>query len=104
MHATDSVQLADRLKPENRGSYAFSVVREVTLGLLSRSTPCHGWNLEMLFGHASESLAALQEGIGAGCLSLAATMDADPVSDPVRVFRDRARRLLAEWGTAAGRR
>jgi uncharacterized protein (TIGR03086 family) len=85
-------------------SYAFSAVADVTPGLLGRPTPCRGWDLEMLLRHASESLAALGEGICTGCLRLAATEDTDPVCDPVTVFRDRARQLLAHSGAAAGHR
>jgi uncharacterized protein (TIGR03086 family) len=89
---------------EEAVSYAFSAVGDVTPGLLSGPTPCRGWNLEMLLRHASESLAALLEGICTGCLDPAATEDTGRVNDPVRVFRERARQLLAQPVAAAGHR
>jgi uncharacterized protein (TIGR03086 family) len=49
----------------------------------------------MLLRHASDSLAAIHEGIDAGCIDLyPSDEDADVASDPARAFRDRAGRLL----------
>jgi uncharacterized protein (TIGR03086 family) len=79
-------------------SYALAAVRAVTPEFLSRPTPCRGWDLRMLLRHANESLAALHEGIDAGCVGLDPTVDdGDLAMDPVRAFRDRACRLLAAW-------
>lgn len=79
-------------------SYALGTVQAVTPELLPRPTPCLGWDLRMLLRHASESLAALHEGIGAGCVGLApAGDDSDLASDPAQAFRDRAARLLDAW-------
>jgi hypothetical protein len=39
-------------------SYALGTVDTMTPQLLSRPTPCRGWDLRMLLRHASESLAA----------------------------------------------
>jgi uncharacterized protein (TIGR03086 family) len=79
-------------------SYALGVVLAVTPELLSRPTPCREWDLRMLLRHASESLAALGEGIGTGRVSLApAAEDGDLAADPARAFRDRACRLLDAW-------
>jgi hypothetical protein len=48
----------------------------------------------MLLRHASESLAAICEGIDAGCIDLfPSSEDADVTSDPAQAFRDRAARL-----------
>jgi uncharacterized protein (TIGR03086 family) len=75
--------------------YALAAAAPVTPGLLSHPTPCRRWDLRMLLRHASESLAAIYEGIDAGCIDLyPAGEDADVASDPARAFRDRARRLL----------
>jgi uncharacterized protein (TIGR03086 family) len=75
--------------------YALAAVAAVTPEFLSRPTPCRGWDLRMLLRHASESLAAIYEGIDAGCIDLyPAGEDADVASDPARVFRERAGRLL----------
>ncbi len=57
----------------------------------------------MLLRHASESLAALGEGIEAGRTGLdPAAEDGAVVADPARAFRDRACRLLDAW-TSPGR-
>ena len=76
-------------------SYALGVVLAVTPELLSRPTPCREWDLRMLLRHASESLAAIGEGIEAGRIGLdPAAEDGDLAADPARAFRDRAGRLL----------
>jgi uncharacterized protein (TIGR03086 family) len=79
-------------------SYALAAVRAVTPEFLSRPTPCRGWDLRMLLRHTIESLAALHEGIDAGCVGLdPAVDDGDLATDPGRAFRDRAGRLLDAW-------
>ncbi len=79
-------------------SYALGAVLAVTPELLSRPTPCRGWDLRMLLRHASESLAAIGEGIEAGRVGLdPAAEDGDLAADPARAFRDRAGRLLDAW-------
>ena len=79
-------------------SYALGVVLAVTPELLSRPTPCRGWDLRMLLRHASESLAAIGEGIEAGHVGLdPAAEDGDLVDDPARAFCDRAGQLLDAW-------
>jgi uncharacterized protein (TIGR03086 family) len=75
--------------------YALTAAAAVTPEFLSCATPCRGWDLRMLLRHASESLAAICEGINAGCIDLFPSgEDADVASDPARAFRDRAARLL----------
>ena len=79
-------------------SYALGAVLVVTPELLSRPTPCQGWDLRMLLRHASESLAAFGEGIGAGSVGLdPAAEDGDLATDPARAFGDRASQLLDAW-------
>lgn len=52
----------------------------------------------MLLRHASESLAAIAEGIETGRVGLGpAAEDCDLAADPARAFRDRASRLLDAW-------
>jgi uncharacterized protein (TIGR03086 family) len=86
-------------------SYAIGAAREVAPELLSRPTPCRGWDLEMLLRHASESLTALHEGIDTGCTGLVPTAaGCDLAADPARTFRDRARRLLAAWSSLSHQR
>ncbi len=85
-------------------SYAARSALDVTPALLPRSTPCQGWNLDMLLRHASESLAALHEATVTGHVALIpATPDRDPAADPARTLRDRADRLLAAQATAGCR-
>jgi uncharacterized protein (TIGR03086 family) len=75
--------------------YALMVVAAVTPEFLSHPTPCRGWDLRMLLRHASESLAAIDEGINAGCIGrYPPTEDAGLAADPAGAFRDRACRLL----------
>jgi uncharacterized protein (TIGR03086 family) len=79
-------------------SYALGVVLAVTPELLSRPTPCREWHLRMLLRHASESLAAIGEGIGTGHVGLdPAAEDGDLAADPARAFRDHACQLLDAW-------
>ena len=78
-------------------SYAVGVVLAVTPELLSRPTPCREWDLRMLLRHASESLAALGEGIETGRVGPHPAEDSDLVADPARAFRDRAGQLLGAW-------
>jgi uncharacterized protein (TIGR03086 family) len=76
-------------------SYALGVVLAVTPEQLPYPTPCREWDLRMLLRHASESLAALREGIETGRVGLdPPAEDADLAADPARVFRDRACQLL----------
>ena len=79
-------------------SYALGTVVAITPELLSRRTPCRDWDLRMLLRHASESLAAIAEGIETGRVDLdPAAEDSDLAADPARAFRDRAGRLLDAW-------
>jgi uncharacterized protein (TIGR03086 family) len=79
-------------------SYALRAVVAVTPELLSSPTPCREWDLRMLLRHASESLAAIAEGIETGCVGLdPAAEHGDLAADPARAFRDCAGRLLDAW-------
>jgi uncharacterized protein (TIGR03086 family) len=78
-------------------SYALGAVLAVTPELLSRPTPCGGWDLRMLLRHACESLAAIGEGIEAGRVGLDPAEDGDLAADPARAFRDSAGQLLDAW-------
>ncbi len=78
--------------------YALGVALAVTPELLSRPTPCREWDLRMLLRHASESLAAIAEGIQTGRVDLdPSAEDGDLAADPARAFRDRACQLRAAW-------
>jgi uncharacterized protein (TIGR03086 family) len=94
---------AEALLLEPAIGYALDAIEAVTPDLLSRATPCRGWDLRMLLRHASESLAALCEGVGGGRVGLRpAPEDEDAAADPVRTFRDRASLLLGAWTGATG--
>src|SRR5271170_1151496 len=81
--------------------YALAVADGVTPGLLSRPTPCQGWDLGMLLRHANESLVALLEAVGCGCVSPFPAAE-QPGADLAATFRDRAARL-ADACARAGR-
>jgi uncharacterized protein (TIGR03086 family) len=90
-------------------SYADGVLDAVTPQLLSRSTPCHAWNLRMLLEHAEESLTVLHEGVTAH--RVAASLDSTPVRPTsgassaaalVSAFRQRATALLCASAQADG--
>src|SRR5260370_23419467 len=88
---------------ESAIGYALGTVQVVTPDLLSRPTPCRGWDLRMLLRHACESLAALGEGVDAGRVGLRPCAgDDNAAADPARAFRERAGLLLGAW-TSAGR-
>jgi uncharacterized protein (TIGR03083 family) len=77
-------------------SYALVTAQAVTPEMLPHPTPCQAWDVGMLLRHATESLAALQEGIDAGRIGLSPGPD-DPAGDPAELFRDRAGRFLSAW-------
>jgi uncharacterized protein (TIGR03086 family) len=82
--------------------YALTAGAAVTPEFLSCATPCRGWDLRMLLRHVCESLAAICEGIGAGCIDrYPADEDSDVATDPARAFRDRAGRLLGACASPA---
>jgi uncharacterized protein (TIGR03086 family) len=82
--------------------YALHVADGITPDLLSRPTPCQGWDLRTLLRHANESLAALLEAAGPGCVSAFPAAE-EPVADPAVTFRERARQVVGAYA-AAGRR
>lgn len=86
-------------------TYAVGVVLAITPELLSRPTPCREWDLRMLLRHSCESLAAVDEGIGTGCVGRDAAAEGDDlVADPARAFRDRAGQLLDAWTSSGHQR
>jgi uncharacterized protein (TIGR03086 family) len=79
---------------ERAVSYATRSVLDVTPANLQCPTPCHGWNLDMLLRHASESLAALHDATVTGHVALIPDGQCG-LFDPVQAFRNQAGRLLA---------
>lgn len=66
--------------------------------LLSRPTPCRGWNLRRLLGHMNDSLAALQEAADLGEVMPEGLADrVNPRVDPVTALRDRACWMVGAW-------
>jgi uncharacterized protein (TIGR03086 family) len=79
--------------------YALDVADGITPDLLSRPTPCQGWDLRTLLRHANESLAALLEAVGSGCVGAFPSAE-DLAADPAAAFRDRARWLAGAYAAA----
>ncbi|EST32198.1 hypothetical protein N566_20265 [Streptomycetaceae bacterium MP113-05] len=90
--AGESTELLERAV-----GYALCSARPVTAALLSRPTPCRGWDLCALLAHTNDSLAALRQGAEEGCTGLQPPEGArggQGACDPVDVFRRNAAGLL----------
>jgi uncharacterized protein (TIGR03086 family) len=75
-------------------AYTLVSMDAVAAPLLSRPTPCAGWDLGALVGHLNDSVGVLREGIDSRCIARHAPPDA---GEPVATFRVRARELLGAW-------
>jgi uncharacterized protein (TIGR03086 family) len=77
-------------------SYALAGAGLETPRLLSRPTPCPGWDLETLLGHVCESLRVLHEAVATGGISGngAQRSHPGPGRDPVARLRGEAAGLL----------
>jgi uncharacterized protein (TIGR03086 family) len=85
-----------RLLLDGAIGYAVGAVRDVTPALMSRPTPCRGWNLDVLLRHAYESLNTIHEGIRTGQIGpMPVPPPLDEATDLARAFGERARTLLA---------
>ncbi|WP_116949902.1 TIGR03086 family metal-binding protein [Jiangella endophytica] len=82
--------------------YATVSLGLVRPALLSRPTPCAGWDLRALLAHLNDSLLALLEATGSGRVAAPAAADPAAEADPVGTLRERARLLLARCATGAG--
>jgi uncharacterized protein (TIGR03086 family) len=81
--------------------YALAGAGLVTPALLSRPTPCAGWDLELLLDHMSDSAEVLHQAITAGCIGLRQPRDDDSAGlDPVSDLHQHVARLLAACGSA----
>jgi uncharacterized protein (TIGR03086 family) len=90
----DATELLERALGYTTG--ALGLVRPE---LLSRPTPCAGWDLRALLRHMNDSLLALLEATGTGRVALSA---AEPDADPVGALRVRACALLGRCAADAG--
>lgn len=70
--------------------------------LLSRPTPCAGWDLRALLRHMNDSLLTLLEATGSGRVAAPAPADAGAEADPVGALRERACLLLARCAAGGG--
>ncbi|SEF17514.1 TIGR03086 family metal-binding protein [Jiangella alba] len=72
--------------------------------LLSRPTPCAGWDLGALLRHLNDSLLALLEATDTGRVAVpsSAADEAGGDADPVGTLRWRARTLLARCAAGSG--
>ena len=73
--------------------YTLGVCALVRPGEMALPTPCADWDLGMLLGHLSDSMADLETVIRTGHLDLERPPD-HVVGDPVETLRDRAAELL----------
>jgi uncharacterized protein (TIGR03086 family) len=83
--------------------YALGSVDDVAPELLGQPTPCREWDLAALLRHASDSVAALHQGLASGYVSLdrAGAEPAGATAGSLAgIFRDRAARLRAAAGTS----
>jgi uncharacterized protein (TIGR03086 family) len=86
---------------ESAVSYGLAGAELVTPELLERSTPCLGWDLEMLLRHVSDSLEALSEAIATGHIDLGYAQNyGSPGPDALSALRRRAARLLGACSAA----
>jgi uncharacterized protein (TIGR03086 family) len=75
--------------------YALDSAGLVGPRLLSRPTPCSGWDVRALLAHLSDSIAVLHESlVTPRPATVSASALADPVADPVAVLHHLAATLL----------
>ena len=77
--------------------YSLDALETVRPEFWSRPTPCRDWNLEMLLGHASESVAAIQEGLDGEPIGLYTADHSQLAIETVHILRLRLVRLRAGW-------
>ncbi len=81
--------------------YTHGSLRLVSADVLTRPTPCRGWDLQDLLEHMADSLAALSEAAEVGRVDLAPSeLTGEFAVDIVRLLHQRACRLLGAWTNA----
>jgi len=84
---------------ESAVSYALARAGMAIPQILSRPTPCPGWDLEALLDHLSDSIGVLAEAITGASVSAAPPGYPGPEPDPVARLRGQAG-LLGAWAAA----
>lgn len=86
---------------ESAVNYTMAAAGAITPEMLSYSTPCHGWDLEALLDHLTDSMEAFHEALTTRALRTTRTpANVRPVHDPVARLYDQAERLLAASAAA----
>lgn len=100
---------------ERAVAYTLGGLQLVRPELMTRPTPCAGWDLRALLLHMNESLHTLHEAIAVGQLGPEPAGDrhgnpgargdpgayyGDPAVDPVATLRNRAGQLIGAWVAA----
>jgi uncharacterized protein (TIGR03086 family) len=84
---------------ERSVAYCLGSVSLVAPPMLGRPTPCAGWSLRDLLEHLIDSMAALEEAVATGRVTMTPPAEAGDVLPRVR---ERASRLLGAWAHACG--
>ncbi|GAA4465799.1 TIGR03086 family metal-binding protein [Phytohabitans houttuyneae] len=86
---------------ESAVDYALGGAALVTPQLLSRPTPCPGWDLETLLDHVSDSIAVMREAIATACVGAGPAAGHPAVwPDPVARLRGQVAGLLGACAAA----
>jgi uncharacterized protein (TIGR03086 family) len=84
---------------ERSVAYLLGSVTLVAPPMLARPTPCAGWNLRDLLDHVIDSMAALEEAVTTGRVTMTPPAEA---GDILARVRERASRLVGAWASACG--
>src|SRR5690349_24959990 len=84
---------------ERSVAYCLGSVTLVAPPMLARPTPCAGWNLRDLLNHVIDSMAALEEAVTTGRVTMTSPAGA---GDVLLQLRERASRLVGAWAHACG--
>src|SRR5690349_9134344 len=84
---------------ERSVAYCLGSVSLVAPPMLGRPTPCAEWNLRDLLDHVIDSMAALEEAVTTGRVTMTPPAGA---GDVIPRVRERASRLVGAWAHACG--
>jgi uncharacterized protein (TIGR03086 family) len=94
---TDGALLGGVTVLERAVGYTLGSLALATPAMLSRPTPCAGWDLWDLLEHLADSMAALAEGAESGRVALP---PAAATAEIIPAVREQAVRLLGAWAHA----